>query len=120
MARFKQNQASVKHRGIGWALTFDEWWDIWKDRYHLRGKKKEEMQLCRYMDVGNYAAANVRIDTCSNNHHEAGPAFRLRAIHVNRATLMRGAGASMEYQEISQSLKDPLKILIEREEEEYE
>lgn len=55
--RWSQQKGHAKERGIGFKLTFEQWWDIWQQSgyYHLRGKNKDSYVMSRYGDIGAYA-----------------------------------------------------------------
>jgi len=64
---FGQQINGARARGIEWRLTFAEWWDIWKDYYHLRGTGKNGLCMARFGDVGAYEAGNVYLTTNLGN-----------------------------------------------------
>jgi hypothetical protein len=70
-ARFMQQRANARHRGIRFLLTFEQWWSIWRRsrRYAERGRGRYVM--ARYRDSGPYAVGNVRIITYKSNVREA-------------------------------------------------
>lgn len=70
-ARYAQQKASAARRGIEFDLTFEEWWDIWRDRYQMRGRNAGQLQMCRTRDEGPYAVGNVRIDNHKGNRADA-------------------------------------------------
>ncbi len=67
---FRAQQDNAATRGIGWELTFEQWWALWKDQYHLRGRTKGCLVMCRTGDKGPYAIGNVRIATIKENVQE--------------------------------------------------
>ncbi|MDR5801190.1 hypothetical protein [Caballeronia sp. LZ001] len=67
MTAFRQQRASAARRGIGWKMSFDEWWMIWRDWYHMRGRGKNQLCMARQGDVGPYASDNVYLTTCLGN-----------------------------------------------------
>lgn len=68
--KFKQHEANAKARGVEFDVTFPEWWEIWQDRFALRGPHRDEFVMCRAADQGAYRPGNVRIDTTQGNAHE--------------------------------------------------
>lgn len=76
--RYVQNARRAAQRHITWALSFEEWWGLWKPHYAERGRKRGQKVLCRYMDLGDYRIGNVRIDLGVNNGVERGVATRMR------------------------------------------
>jgi hypothetical protein len=67
---FRVQQSGAAERGIGWELSFEQWWELWKDKYHLRGRTKGCLVMCRTGDKGPYAVGNVRIATIKENAQE--------------------------------------------------
>ena len=76
--RFQVNALRAKERGIGWGLSFEEWWTLWKPHYANRGRKVGQKVMCRHLDSGDYRIGNVRIDTVTRNHVEYGVSSRLK------------------------------------------
>lgn len=87
--RFLQNRHSAKQRGIHWALTFDEWWGLWKQHYHLRGKTSGAWHLCRYLDSGGYIIGNVRVDRRIANDQERSVVYKSKRSRAGKSA--RGA-----------------------------
>lgn len=69
LGAFHMQKANAIGRGIGWHLTFWQWWTIWQKSGHwdCRGLHKGEYVMCRVEDSGPYALGNVFISTCSEN-----------------------------------------------------
>lgn len=67
MFKYHVHKNGAKKRGIGFLLSFEEWWGIWEPFWLRRGKSKDSLVMCRYNDSGPYAKDNVYIDTYSNN-----------------------------------------------------
>lgn len=67
---YGRQRQSARHRGIGWELTFEQWWQIWQDsgRYAERGPKCNQFVMARKWDRGPYAIGNVEIQTAQQNH----------------------------------------------------
>ena len=65
--KFVSHRNGAAKRGIGFKLTFEEWWAIWAPQYHERGSRKGCKVMCRTHDTGAYEAGNVRIDTVRGN-----------------------------------------------------
>lgn len=65
--KYHVHKNGAKRRGIGFLLTFEEWWEIWEPFWEQRGKEKHSLVMCRYGDTGPYAKDNVYLDTYSNN-----------------------------------------------------
>jgi hypothetical protein len=66
---FIEQKNNARTRGIGWMLTFKEWWNIWQDSGHWeqRGRTKGCWVMGRPGDVGPYAVGNVVICTIKEN-----------------------------------------------------
>lgn len=78
---FCQHKSNARARGIAWEMTFDQWWGIWKDYYHLRGRGTNGLVMARENDVGPYAVGNVHLTTTLGNvreYHQSGAAKRDR------------------------------------------
>ena len=54
-------------RGVGFELSFSQWWSIWAPYYHLRGQGKNGLVMGRNNDVGPYAIGNVYLTTRLGN-----------------------------------------------------
>lgn len=70
--KYNHQKADAKHRGIGFDLTFEEWWDIWQasGRWYERGNVPGKYVMARNGDVGPYAVGNVRIALVEDNRAE--------------------------------------------------
>lgn len=64
---YKKQKSGAKARGIGFDMTFEQWWDFWRESYHLRGQADEQLCMGRIGDVGPYALGNVQIITNKQN-----------------------------------------------------
>lgn len=67
---YRAHQEGAADRGISFELDFFEWWDIWKDLYHLRGSGDDKYCMARFGDVGPYAVGNVYITTNRQNRQD--------------------------------------------------
>jgi hypothetical protein len=67
MFKYNVQKQKAKARGIGFHLSFEEWWDFWGDNWESRGAAPESLVMCRYNDIGDYAVGNIYLDTFSNN-----------------------------------------------------
>jgi hypothetical protein len=63
--KFTAHKYDAKQRGVGFELTFQEWWSIWRASGHWeeRGVGNGKYCMARYGDTGPYAVGNVRIIT---------------------------------------------------------
>lgn len=68
---FAQHAANADRRGIGFELTFEQWWEIWEPHYERRGLGSDQLMMCRTGDKGPYALGNVRIDSPKSNVQES-------------------------------------------------
>jgi hypothetical protein len=70
---FDKQKANSKFRGIEFALTFEQWWDIWQQsgKWDQRGCKKGQYVMSRVGDVGPYAVGNVFIQQHKQNSIDA-------------------------------------------------
>ena len=71
----KNNAAA---RGVEFALSFDDWMDIWAEHLHNRGRNVGQFGMLRTRDEGGYTLGNVRIGTVKENRQEASVAHRVR------------------------------------------
>lgn len=63
--KFTLQRKAAKQRGIGWALTFDEWQAVWGELLPQRGRTG--LVMARKGDAGPYAVGNVDIITAKEN-----------------------------------------------------
>lgn len=64
---YEKHKRHAAARGIGFELTFVQWWEFWKDHYHLRGGKGGDLCMGRFGDMGPYAVGNIYITTQKGN-----------------------------------------------------
>lgn len=66
---YTQQKSNAKQRGIEFAITFDEWKQIWIDsgKWDQRGRGAEKYCMCRIGDVGCYDVGNVFIGLGKHN-----------------------------------------------------
>lgn len=81
--------------------------------YAERGTRRGEYCLCRYLDLGCYEIGNVRIDTTDANHREYAVGNRLKKQFLVRDKLKD----TIDLFRPSAELRDPLEILLAREDE---
>jgi hypothetical protein len=82
--QYSVHKKNAKDRGVGFELTFEQWWEIWNERPHWwarRGNRAGCYVMCRRGDVGPYAVGNVYIGTFSRNIRE-----RNKSVAVKRHT----------------------------------
>lgn len=69
---FARQRANAKKRGVSWDLTFYQWWLVWENYYHLRGRGTNGVVMARKNDEGPYALGNIYLTTNLGNlqdHH---------------------------------------------------
>jgi hypothetical protein len=54
-------------RNIDWNFTYESWLAWWSDDLEKRGRKKGQLVMARYGDVGPYSPENVRKATAEEN-----------------------------------------------------
>jgi hypothetical protein len=57
-AKFREKQGRA---GEAWALTWEEFLDIWDKKWHLRGTSKESYVLTKINQEGSWSLDNVEI-----------------------------------------------------------
>lgn len=59
---YQCHERNARHRGIGWEFNLWQWWAVWQESGHWphRGAGQGYV-MCRYGDVGPYAAGNIFI-----------------------------------------------------------
>lgn len=67
--KYGDHKRSAGYRGIGFELTFEEWYNIWiqSGYWEQRGNGKNNYCMSRYGDVGPYSKDNVFIQTNYQN-----------------------------------------------------
>ena len=71
--KYIEQKRNALKRGIGFNMTFSEWWEIWKNsgKWTDRGKGKEKYVMARYSDSGDYEVNNVKIIPSVENNSES-------------------------------------------------
>lgn len=66
---YQIQKSNARTRGVEFALTFDEWKELWiaSGKWGERGRGSEKYCMCRTGDTGPYAVGNVYIDTNHKN-----------------------------------------------------
>lgn len=77
---YHRQRGAALHRGIEWKFDFDSWATWWINSGYLpvRGKSRDEYQMCRFNDCGPYSPDNVYCATGDKNiedflTHNGGP-----------------------------------------------
>lgn len=68
---WSHHKAGAKRRGIGFELSFIDWWSLWEPHFANRGRGRHKLVMCRTGDKGPYAIGNVRIAPSVANIREA-------------------------------------------------
>jgi hypothetical protein len=86
--RYKAHRHNAARRGIEFALSFAQWWAIWKrsGRWNERGRGRGRFVMARNADRGGYEEGNVYITTNEVNAaaHEYDDAARARMARARR------------------------------------
>jgi hypothetical protein len=66
---YTQQKSNAKQRGVEFAITFDEWKQVWIDsgKWGQRGRGAEKYCMCRIGDVGCYKVGNVFVGLGKHN-----------------------------------------------------
>lgn len=69
---YLDQKCQAEARDIEWALTYEEWLEMWlvSGHYNNRGKGRGNYQLCRFYDEGAYSTTNCYIGTVEENQKE--------------------------------------------------
>lgn len=83
--RYRKQRQNAKERGIGWDLTFRQWWEVWdtSGKWNERGKFRGQHVMARFNDKGPYKKDNVSIITCTQNIVDG---YRYRGNNDERTT----------------------------------
>jgi len=82
--RYHEHKQNAIRRGIGFTLTFPQWFGIWKQSGHYGERGRGKYCMGRIGDTGAYSVDNVYICTVSQNFHDQyfSGKERKRKIHV--------------------------------------
>lgn len=71
--RYREHRDRAKSRGIGFLLTYEEWWEIWQASgyWGRRGTYRGGYVMGRFGDKGPYAVGNVKIIPHEQNCRES-------------------------------------------------
>lgn len=64
---YSKHKCSAKQRGIEFLFTYDEWWSVWKNYFHMRGRGTNGLCMARQNDCGPYSIENVYLTTNLGN-----------------------------------------------------
>lgn len=68
MGAFICQRSNARRRGIGWELTFWQWWTVWQKSGHWHERRRGNgYVMCRNGDAGPYALGNIFIATSQEN-----------------------------------------------------
>ncbi len=107
---YRQHKRNSALRGIGFDLTFEQWWAIWQQsgQYPNRGRRLGQYVMARKWDSGPYAVDNVEIQQCSENGRTREKRRRFRKINL-------GAEKVADSLFVLGETSDPLELLCEAE-----
>jgi hypothetical protein len=74
--KYRSQRVGAKRRGIGWEITFEEWWRWWQidGRWEARGAHHADaLVMARFGDVGPYALSNIYCTTLAGNSRDIDP-----------------------------------------------
>lgn len=99
--RYQAHKLNARTRGIGFEITFDDWWMIWEDYWHLRGRGVGRYHMCRYGDIGSYTATNVYLATHTQNVADkrrgvGKQGWQLPESEIERIVTLRSAGVMIK------------------------
>ena len=57
--KYQAHKLNARTRGIGFNLTFEQWWEAWKPHWDERGRGKGKYHMCRHGDSGPYEIGNI-------------------------------------------------------------
>ena len=90
---------SARQRGIEFLMTFEEWWGVWSDYFHLRGRGTNGLCMARENDEGPYAVGNVYLTTNLGNLQDASRSPKAQARRAQRyANAKRPLWGRKDYQ----------------------
>lgn len=67
--KYQVHKQNARARGVEFALTFEQWWQVWKlsGKWSRRGNSKGKYMMMRHADEGAYVLGNVRIGKMESN-----------------------------------------------------
>lgn len=77
---WQRHRCQARFRGESYELSFDEWQELWRGQWHLRGRGSTDLCLTRIDFDGEWAIHNVVV--CSRKRH-----FELLGQHRDRSKL---------------------------------
>jgi hypothetical protein len=84
------SKAQANFRGEEWQLTFEEYYQMWRNDWDNRGRYPENMCMTRIDKEGPWAVGNVHVITRKEHLQEQGRARRgLRMTYSPRYTKMK-------------------------------
>lgn len=60
---WQKTKAQAKFRGEDYSLTFDEYYELWKDDWHNKGRKADNICMTRRDPAGGWHKDNVELVT---------------------------------------------------------
>ena len=71
--QYDNQRHTAGKRGIGFHLTFEQWFEFWQQSGHYaeRGRKRGQYVMARFGDTGPYAIDNIFIHSAEGNAGDA-------------------------------------------------
>lgn len=77
---YRSQVHAANRRGIAWQFTLEQWWLWWQAfderhgciRWDRRGRRKNQLLMARFHDIGPYSPENVYCGTASDNARDMG------------------------------------------------
>ena len=69
---WQMSKAQAKFREEDWELTFEQYYDLWKDYWHQRGRQADDYCMTRDDVSGAWSVDNIRIITRRKHLEEQG------------------------------------------------
>jgi len=70
LTAYTNQKNKAAKRGIEFNLTFEEWLEWWGDDLIHRGRKRNQLQMCRHNDTGPYEVGNIYKGTQAENYQD--------------------------------------------------
>lgn len=58
---WQRAKAQANYRGEEWIMTFEEYYEMWKDQWHMRGRTPDSVCMTRIDDDGEWSRDNTEI-----------------------------------------------------------
>jgi hypothetical protein len=67
----KGNKLDALGNRVEFRISFEDWWEKWKDYFHLRGRGSGKYVMSRRNDIGHYEKDNVFVQLSTDNIKQA-------------------------------------------------